>query len=80
VPVRYDGAAPEAGAAITAAKRQVGTMGSATGGRGVALLRLDRVAEAIAQGGSLAAGGVAIRLVKPDWVRFAFPGDAGAAE
>jgi tRNA-modifying protein YgfZ len=80
VPIRYDGATPEAGAAITAAERQVGTMGSAAGGRGVALLRLDRVAEAIAQGGSLTAGGVAIRLVKPDWVRFAFPGDAEAAE
>jgi tRNA-modifying protein YgfZ len=81
VPVRYDGAAaPEAGAAITAAERQVGTMGSAAGGRGIALIRLDRVAEAISQGGTLTAGGVPIRLVKPDWARFAFPGDAKAAE
>ncbi|MFZ0778093.1 MAG: folate-binding protein, partial [Xanthobacteraceae bacterium] len=55
VPVRYDGPAPEAGAAITAAERQIGTMGSAAGGRGVAMVRLDRVAEAISQGGSLTA-------------------------
>jgi tRNA-modifying protein YgfZ len=80
VPVRYEGAAPEAGAVITAAERQIGTMGSAAGGRGVAMVRLDRVAEAISQGGSLTAGGVPIRLVKPDWARFAFPGDAKAAE
>ena len=47
VPVRYDGAAPAAGAAVTAGDRQVGTMGSAAAGRALALLRLDRVAEAI---------------------------------
>ncbi|MGC2132212.1 MAG: folate-binding protein, partial [Xanthobacteraceae bacterium] len=64
----------------TAAERQIGTMGSAAGGRGVAMVRLDRVAEAISQGGSLTAGGVPIWLVKPDWARFAFPGDAKAAE
>jgi len=80
VPIRYDGLTPENGAAITAGERQVGTMGSAAGGRGVALVRLDRVAEAMAQGGSLTAGGAAIKLVKPDWARFAFPGDSEAAE
>jgi hypothetical protein len=80
VPVRYEGAAPEAGAAITAAERQIGTMGSAAGGRGVAMVRLDRAADAISQGGSLTAGGVPIWLAKPDWARFAFPGDAKAAE
>ena len=75
VPVRYDGAAPDAGIAITAGERQVGTMGSAAHGHGIALIRLDRVAEAMSQGGSLAAGGMPIRLVKPDWARFAFPGE-----
>jgi tRNA-modifying protein YgfZ len=78
VPVRYDGAAPAAGAAVTAGERQVGTFGSAANGRAVALLRLDRVSDAMAQGESLAAAGVAIHLVKPDWARFAFPGEAKA--
>ncbi len=59
VPVRYDGAAPEAGAAVTAGERQLGTMGSAAGGRGLALLRLDRVAEAMSHGEPLTAGGAA---------------------
>ncbi len=75
VPVRYDGAAPEAGAAVLAGDRQVGTMGSAAGGRGVALLRLDRVADAMSRGEPLSGGGVPIRLVKPDWARFPFPGE-----
>jgi folate-binding protein YgfZ len=80
VPVRYDGTAPAAGAAVTAGDRQVGTMGSAAAGRAVALLRLDRVAEAMLRGEPLVGGGVPIHLVKPDWARFAFPGETKAAE
>src|ERR1700733_13215898 len=80
VPVRYDGAAPAAGTSVTAGERQIGTFGSSADGRAVALLRLDRVSDAMAQGESLAAGGVAIHLVKPDWARFAFPGEAKATE
>jgi folate-binding protein YgfZ len=78
VPVRYDGAAPQAGAAVLAGERQVGVIGSAADGHGVALLRLDRVAEAISHGEALTGGGVAIRLVKPDWAHFAFPGEKAA--
>jgi folate-binding protein YgfZ len=80
VPVRFEGQAPEAGTAITAGGRQIGTLGSATvgsagGGRGIALLRLDRVDEALAEGETLSAGAVPIHLVKPDWARFPFPGE-----
>ena len=79
VPVRYDGAGPQAGGAIMAGERQVGVVGSAAAGRGVALLRLDRVAEAMTIGAGLTADGVTLHLVKPDWARFAFPGEAKAA-
>jgi tRNA-modifying protein YgfZ len=79
VPVRYDGAAPQAGAAITAGARPVGTLGSAANGYGVALVRLDRAAEALSHGDTLAADGVPIRLVKPEWARFAFPGESEVA-
>jgi len=75
VPVRFEGQAPEAGTAITAGGRAVGTLGSAGGGRGIALLRLDRVNEAFAEGETLSAGTVPIRLVKPDWAQFPFPGE-----
>jgi folate-binding protein YgfZ len=75
VPVAYDGHAPEAGTAVLAGGKQVGTIGSTAKGRGLALLRLDRVADALAAGVPLEAGGIAIRLVKPDWARFAWPGE-----
>jgi tRNA-modifying protein YgfZ len=80
VPVRYDGAPPDTGSAVMAGDRNIGVMGSAAGGHGVALLRLDRVADALSRGDALVAGGVPIRLAKPDWARFAFPGDTRAAE
>jgi folate-binding protein YgfZ len=80
VPVAIDGAAPASGTALTAAGRPVGTMGSAARGRGLAALRLDRVEEALAQGAPLVAAAATLRLVKPAWARFAFPGEAKAAE
>jgi folate-binding protein YgfZ len=80
VPVRYDGAAPAAGAAVMAGGRQVGIIGSAAAGHAVALLRLDRVAEAVSRHEPLAADGVPIHLVKPDWARFAIPCETKAAE
>lgn len=80
VPVRYEGAAPEHGSPIVAGDRALGTMGSAAAGRGIALLRLDRVADALSGGETLMAGGVAIRPIKPEWARFAFPGESKAAE
>ena len=80
VPVRYEGAAPAASSAVVAGNRQVGTMGSAAAGTGIALLRLDWVADAMSRGEPLIAGGVPLRLVKPDWARFAFPGETKAAE
>ena len=79
VPLRFDGAAPQPGAAVVAGERQLGHMGSAAAGRAIALLRLDRVADALAHGEALTAGGTAVRLVKPDWARFVFPGESKAA-
>jgi len=80
VPVAFDGFAPEAGMPVSAGGKSVGTFGSGTQGRGLALLRLDRVGDAIAAGESLVAGGVEIRLIKPAWAQFTWPGEARAAE
>jgi len=80
LPVRFDGAAPAPGVAVMAGERQVGTMGSSAAGHGLALVRLDRVADALSRGEPLVAGGVPIRLSKPDWAHFAFPESAKAAE
>jgi tRNA-modifying protein YgfZ len=62
---------PEAGVAVVAGDKPVGTMGSSAGGRGLALLRIDRVADALDTGVPLMAGGIAVRLADPDDVRSA---------
>ena len=76
VPVAYEGFAPDPGAPVTAGEKQIGTFGSGAGGRGLALLRLDRAAEALAEAKPFTAGGVALRLQKPTWATFAWPGEA----
>jgi folate-binding protein YgfZ len=80
VPIAYDEFAPEDGLPVMAGEKQVGTLGSTANKRGIALLRLDRVADAMAAGIPLQAGGVTIRAVKPEWAKFPFPGDARAAQ
>jgi folate-binding protein YgfZ len=75
VPVAFADAAPTAGIEVTAGERAVGFMGSAAGRLGLALLRLDRVDEALKQGSKLFAGGIELQLVKPDWANFPFPGE-----
>jgi len=79
VPVAYDGFAPDAGAAVTAGEKAIGTFGSSAEGRALAMLRLDRADAALAAGHTLVAGAVTLRLIKPDWARFAFPGDRAPA-
>src|ERR1700691_1244859 len=64
-----DGPAPEPGAAILAGDKPVGTMGSAAGHNGLALIRIDRVADALDAAIPLTSGGLAIRLAEPDEVR-----------
>jgi folate-binding protein YgfZ len=76
VPVAFEGAPPEPGIEVRIGDRAVGYMGSAAGRLGLALLRLDRIDEAMKEGGKLSAGGVELQLVKPDWADFPFPGEA----
>src|SRR6201994_2881133 len=71
VRVMLDGAPPEAGSAILAGDKPVGTMGSTSGEKGLALIRTDRVADALDAGAQLTAGGLAIRLADPEAVRAA---------
>ncbi|QQO20506.1 folate-binding protein YgfZ [Bradyrhizobium diazoefficiens] len=69
VRVLLDGPSPEAGATIVAGDKPVGTIGSTSGGKGIALVRIDRVADALDAGQPLTAGGLALRLAEPDDVR-----------
>lgn len=69
VKVLLDGPSPEAGATILAGDKPVGTIGSTSGGKGIALVRIDRVADALDAGQPLTAGGLALTLAEPDVVR-----------
>ena len=58
VPIAYDEFAPSSGLPVMAGDKQVGTLGSTAKGRGLALLRLDRVADALAAGTPLNCGNI----------------------
>ncbi|HEY7229202.1 MAG TPA: folate-binding protein [Pseudolabrys sp.] len=79
VPIAYDEFAPSSGLPIMAGEKQVGTLGSTAKGRGLALMRLDRIEDALAAKTALEAGGVTIRAVKPSWAKFSWPGDTKTA-
>jgi folate-binding protein YgfZ len=78
VPISYEEFAPTSGLPIMAGEKQVGTLGSTAKGRGLALMRLDRIEDALASKTALEAGGVAVRAVKPSWATFDWPGEAKA--
>lgn len=63
VPVRIDGTAPAPGSLVMQDGREVGTMRSSHGQRGMALLRLE------ALGGALTSGEAAITSILPEWMR-----------
>jgi folate-binding protein YgfZ len=69
VKIILDDFAPETGATILAGDKPVGTMGSTAAGNGIALVRTDRVADALDAGIALTAGGLAIHLAEPEVVR-----------
>jgi len=62
VPVEFDAHAAEDGSPVMAGEKNVGTMGSSAGRLGLAMLRVDRVADAIAAGVPLMTGGIPMRV------------------
>jgi folate-binding protein YgfZ len=62
VPVAFDAHAAEDGSPVMAGEKNVGTMGSSAGNLGLAMLRVDRVADALAAGTPLLAGGIPMKL------------------
>jgi folate-binding protein YgfZ len=79
VPVAFEQGGPEEGADILIGEKPAGFMGSSAGRLGLAMLRLDRVDEGMKEGAVLVSSGVELKLVKPDWADFPFPGEAGAS-
>ena len=62
VPVAFENFAAENGLAVMAGDKTIGTMGSSAGKQGLAMLRVDRVAEAIDAGTPLSAGGITLTM------------------
>ena len=76
VPVTIDGEAPAMGADVTAGGKPVGAMGSSKGQSGLALLRLDRLEQAIADSEPVVCGHATLTASRPVWAQFDVPGDS----
>lgn len=61
---------PESGTPITAGEGVIGTLGSVAGGKGIALIRLDRAAKALADGTEIMAGDAVLTFSRPVWANF----------
>ncbi|MDA7948445.1 MAG: folate-binding protein [Hyphomicrobiaceae bacterium] len=72
VPVRGDSDL-SAGAQVSVGDSNIGVMGSVSGDRGLAMIRLDRAKKAISQGEKMHAGNIEITLEQPSWASFEVP-------
>lgn len=70
VPVSGEARLPEMGTEVRAGAATIGRLGSVSGSRALALLRLDRASEAMARGEPLMAGDAPIRIEIPEWATF----------
>ncbi|RYC17815.1 CAF17-like 4Fe-4S cluster assembly/insertion protein YgfZ [Ciceribacter ferrooxidans] len=68
-----EAALPAPGTEITAGGKPVGTLGSVHGARGLAIVRIDRVGEALATGVPVLAGETALTVDLPAWSGLDFP-------
>lgn len=76
-------AASDAGAeiGILAGDKPVGSLGSVAGRSGLAIVRTDRVADALSQGMPLTLDGIPVTLTLPGWTGLSFnSGDANASD
>ncbi len=71
--VRGETALPAPGTEITAGGKPVGTLGSVRGALGLAIVRIDRVGEALATGVPVLAGETALTVSLPAWSGLDFP-------
>ncbi|WP_312361461.1 folate-binding protein YgfZ [Ensifer sp.] len=72
-------ALPDSGTAITAEGKSIGTLGTVRGASALAIVRIDKAGEAMANGVPLLAGDVPVTLTLPAWTGLAFPTTADEA-
>ncbi|WP_011580299.1 MULTISPECIES: YgfZ/GcvT domain-containing protein [Chelativorans] len=78
--VRGDKALPASGSQITADGRAIGALGTVCDADGLAILRIDRAAEAIQAGNPILAGEAALSLKVPAFAKFTISVPDGPAE
>lgn len=71
LPVKLGGVAPPKGSDIRSGEKSIGTLLGCSGKLALALLRIDRLAEATAP---LLTGAVSVEVLKPRWVGYDVPG------
>lgn len=69
---------PATGTDITAGGKPVGTLGSVFGNQALAIVRIDRVGDAVASGVPLLAGDVPVTITLPAWTGLTFPAEAAS--
>jgi tRNA-modifying protein YgfZ len=79
VTVVGEGALPAAGTEISAGGKPMGTLGTVSGNRGLAILRIDRAGDAIASATPILAGDIVLALTLPSWSGLVFPTSADEA-
>jgi folate-binding protein YgfZ len=74
--VQADRALPASGADVTANGRPIGALGTVSGSQGLAVVRIDRVKDAMDAGVPILAGDAVLDLSIPPGASFTFPADA----
>jgi folate-binding protein YgfZ len=73
-------ALPPQGTDIQSGGRSIGVMGSSVADKGLALVRIDKVKDAVDSGAAIEAAGVTLDLEIPAWATFAFPQPSASGE
>ncbi|WP_421398675.1 YgfZ/GcvT domain-containing protein [Agrobacterium fabrum] len=73
VTVSADETLPASGTEITANGKPVGALGTVYGNRALAIVRIDRIADALAAGTPLLADNLAVSMALPAWSGLSFP-------
>lgn len=73
--LRADVPLPATGTEISAEGKTIGTLGTVAGKDGLAIVRIDRAAEAMRAGAPILAGDVVVSARLPEWTGLSFPGD-----
>ena len=71
---------PAQGTEIVSNGRPIGMLGSTADGKGLAILRIDRVKDALDAGTAIEADGVPLSVAIPDWAAFTYPEQASSGD